>query len=214
METQRSTFTGKTQKETRKHVASGLRRRRFSHPPTRSEENLLFEVQHDWLELRNQTAPQIQQAQLKPNSLVSPIRSHIFDWALVAVTCASVGFTIFFAHNCSLEAPRSRTLIFSDPKRTILALNILSQITIFLLSQLTNGLFENVRWAFASSKRGIPALSFYAMGPSTRYRAVFIIFSIGVMRYLQMQTCPRISPITRDSYWLWSFQKYSTCLHH
>src|SRR5271154_3948401 len=101
------------------------------------------------------------------NEIHSPFRIYLLTWLVAVVTCGSVGFTIYFAYNASLESPLSDWLIFSRPELTILVLSGSSQITIFLLGVFTDGLLENVRWAFASGDDGVSALSALALSPAT-----------------------------------------------
>ena len=44
-----------------------------------------------------------------------------------------------------------------------------------LVTQLTNSVFEIVRWTFVSSERGLPSLSFFALGTSTTYLDLLMI---------------------------------------
>ena len=135
----------------------------------------------------------------------SPLITHLSSWLLCLCTCATVAFTIYFAYNCSLEVPQSPILIFPKPQRTILTLTILSQSTIFLLGQLANSLFETVRWAFASSELGIPALSFFALGSSTSTLGVLMVllnsFKAHPPDFNQQRTSARDGPP------VWGFQR-------
>lgn len=78
-----------------------------------------------------------------------------------------MGFTVFFAYNSSLEHPLSTKLIFDRPEKSILVLNIASQLTIFGLAELTSCVLEAIRWAFACSAAGASAYTFLALSRAT-----------------------------------------------
>jgi len=126
-------------------------------------------------------------------------------WALALLCLALVVFTVYFAYNCSRMHPISRWLLFSKPQRTLLALNILSHSTIFFLGILTDDLFENTRWAFAVSRRGIAALCFLALSPATSYLGVMIL----LLRSISLRlTGLRWGAPSHDSYHFWGIQRY------
>src|SRR5271154_1167236 len=97
----------------------------------------------------------------------SPIRQQTCTLIIACVTAVFMSFTIFFAYNSSMETPVSATLVFSNPERSILALNVLSQVTIFFLHELTTSVLEATRWAFASSASGVSAFAFLSMSRAT-----------------------------------------------
>jgi len=141
------------------------------------------------------------------NSLGSRLYNNGFTMSLALFTFGTVSFTIFFAYNSSLEIPKSQALIFSQPQNTILVVNVFSQASMMLLAQLTDGLFDNVRWAFASSKRGVPALSFFALATATTYLGVFMVLYDGVkMHYLELINNPW--PWRLDGQVFWGSQRY------
>jgi hypothetical protein len=137
----------------------------------------------------------------------APLLDNIWIWLQAVLTCAAVAFTIYFAYNCSLEIPQSQTLIFSQPGNTILTLNILSQITILFLAQLTNSVFESVRWAFVCSQGGMPALSFLALGSSTPYYGVLKALLSGLKAFISNPR--RYSVMSRDSPGVWGTQRFN-----
>jgi hypothetical protein len=142
----------------------------------------------------------------EPNfSIFSSLWNHRAIWLLAVFTCAAVAFTIFFAYNSSLDIPRSQQLIFRSPQRTILALNILSQVTIFLLGLLTDSMFARVRWGFASSGYGISVLSFLALSPSTNYLGVLVLILSSL--HLSKLSWNSKVPFSRDGHCLWGFQR-------
>ena len=99
--------------------------------------------------------------------LDSTFRQFLWTWIVSLIAVAWVGFTICFAYNCTLVNPFLPSLLFSNPKYTLLMLNILSHGTIILLKDLTSSAFEAVRWAFASSKKGVSASSFIGLSRAT-----------------------------------------------
>jgi len=135
----------------------------------------------------------------RKNSFGSSFQSQWITWLLTVLACTSVASTIYFAHNCSHNAPRSQGLIFSKPEKTILTLALLSQLTVFLLGQLINNMFESKRWEFAGSQHGILALNFLALGPSTPSIGVLMI----LFRALKAVNGKRNSQISGDGYVVW-----------
>jgi hypothetical protein len=59
------------------------------------------------------------------------------------------------------------SLVAKNPQNTILILNVLSQVTLFFLSELTKLVLEATRWALACSENGSSALTFLALGQAT-----------------------------------------------
>jgi hypothetical protein len=128
----------------------------------------------------------------------SPLWNQRFTLALACLTAIVMSFTFFFAYNSSLEHPLSAGLIFQRPERSILVLNIASQLTIFCIAELTASTFEAFRWALASSVSGISASTFLALSRATNTAGVvFLLFGKG-KRGLE-----------RDDFRLWGSQRYS-----
>src|SRR5271170_5472202 len=129
----------------------------------------------------------------------SPIRQQTFTLIIACVTAVFMSFTIFFAYNSSMETPVSSILIFSNPERSILALNVLSQLTIFFLHELTTSVLEATRWAFASSASGVSAFAFLSMSRATSI--------VGVLCLL-MGNGPTPYKVEKDGHRLWGGQRY------
>jgi hypothetical protein len=102
-----------------------------------------------------------------PNDFQSPLRKQRSTLILATLTVGCMAFTIFFAYNSSLELPISSKLIFNRPEKSILVLNIASQITIFCLAELTTCVLDAIRWAFACSVSGASAYTFLALSRAT-----------------------------------------------
>jgi len=129
----------------------------------------------------------------------SPIWNQAFTFGIAFVTTAMMAFTIFFAYNGSMDHPVAPLLIFKEPSTSILVLNVLSQLTIFFLSEMTIWVFEGLRWSFASSLTGIPAYTFLALSRATSAVGVlFLLFS------------KNERGVKRDGHRLWGGQRYST----
>ena len=128
--------------------------------------------------------------------LISRMWNQAFTFGLIAITSLVMTLTIFFAYNSSAEHPLSQKLIFANPSINILILNILSQLSIFCLSELTIWVYAAVRWSFASSLSGIPAYTFLALSRATS--------SIGVLALL---IGPNQSGFKRDSHRFWGGQR-------
>ena len=127
----------------------------------------------------------------------SPLVKEQWTLLLALLTAGVMSFTIFFAYNSAMEQPISNHLIFSNPERSILALNILSQITIFLFAELTLAVLEAVRWALACSTNGTAALTFLALSRATN--------AIGVLGILLGNGDKKFG---KDGYRLWAGQRY------
>ena len=116
---------------------------------------------------------------------------------LTGLTTLMMTLTIFFAYNSSAEHPLTHKLIFANPSTNILVLNVLSQLAIFCLSELTTWVFAAVRWSFASSLSGIPAFTFLVLSRATN--------PLGVLALLLGRNDPGFS---RDSHRFWGGQRY------
>lgn len=134
----------------------------------------------------------------------SPIRQQSFTLIVACVTAACLAFTVFFAYNSSMEHPVSTTLIFQNPERSILALNVLSQITIFCLAELTTSVLEATRWAFACGASGASALTFLSLSRATSL--------IGVLCLL-MGNGSTPYKVEKDGHRLWGGQRYYPSIH-
>ena len=97
----------------------------------------------------------------------SPFRRHRFTLLLALLSTISMLVTVLFAYNSSLERPFSEKFVFEKPERTIFMLNVLTQITIFCLAELTSTVFDTIRWVFACSNSGISAPTFLVMSRAT-----------------------------------------------
>jgi hypothetical protein len=80
-----------------------------------------------------------------------------------AVTC----YSIYYTFNTSLSSDPFLHLLGYSPDTTVFTLNLLAQISTIWLSEFTNTICEDVRWSRAGSQKGIPALSFLALGVAT-----------------------------------------------
>jgi hypothetical protein len=109
------------------------------------------------------------------NEFLSPIQKQRSTLLLASLTAGVMAFTIFFAYNSSLEQPISSRLIFSRPERSILLLNIFSQLTIFCLAELTSCVFDALRWTLACSAAGTSAFTFLSLSRATNALGVFCL---------------------------------------
>jgi hypothetical protein len=139
-------------------------------------------------------------SQLYPsrNDFQRPLRQQRYTILISIATAASMSFTIFFAYNSSLELPVAPDLIFERPERTILVLNVASQITIFLLAELISATLEAARWAFACSASGASAYTFLALSRATNL--------VGVLCLLGGHG-PQPKKFERDGHRLWGSQR-------
>ena len=103
------------------------------------------------------------------------LKQRSFPLFLAVLTVVSLAVTIFFAYNCSSPRPISSKLIFKKPANSILALNVLSQITMFCLAELAFCALDVLRWAFASRASGTPAYTFLALSRATNLAGVLCL---------------------------------------
>lgn len=108
--------------------------------------------------------------------LQSMARQSLWTWTQALLSSLWLTFTIIFALNCSVAKPFAVWLLPSRSEDTLLILNVCSQGTVLLLAALTSGAFETVRWTLASSKRGIPVLSFLGLSRATGLPGVLRLF--------------------------------------
>ena len=130
------------------------------------------------------------------NEFQSSIHQQRSTLLLACLTAGFMAFTIFFAYNSSLEHPVSPRLIFSRPERSILLLNIASQLTIFCLAELTSCVLEAIRWAFACSAAGTNAFTFLSLSRATN--------AVGVLCLLLGRSGDQFG---KDGHRLWGGQR-------
>jgi len=127
----------------------------------------------------------------------SRIRSRIIVCGIAFITAICLTATIFFAYNCSLEQPRLPALVAKSPERTILILNVLSQVTLFFLADLTSLVLDATRWALACSTTGTSALTFFILSQATSFLGV-----------LYMSFGSASGRFGRHNHRLWGVQRY------
>ena len=128
----------------------------------------------------------------------STIRKVWVTLTMACITSLFLAFTIFFAYNSSVEQPYWSLFVTQRPERSILILNIASQVTVFCLAELTISVLEAIRWAFASSVSGISGLTFIALSRATNI--------VGTM-YLWAGLGPTPGRIRRDGHKIWAGQR-------
>jgi hypothetical protein len=98
--------------------------------------------------------------------LQSIVRQSYQDFALGACAIPCCFITLVYAYGATLGTPSLRNL-YKDTTVTIFLLWLLSQLSVFLVRQLVSSTFERMRWALASSEKGILITSFLGMSPAT-----------------------------------------------
>ena len=163
---------------------------KFSHPESLAQD-------HERMAADNEG--NVHPSPFPSNSSLSSVRQQWFTIILAYTTATCVLFTLFFAYNSCLDYPVWRGLIFARPERTVWMLNILSQVSIFLLAELTSSIFDITRWALASRDTGIPAYTFLVLSRATSI--------IGVVSLLLARTVstPRYQ---FDGHRFWGIQRY------
>jgi hypothetical protein len=130
----------------------------------------------------------------QPQPLKGKFRQYQTVWLLGLVALTWSSFTMFFAFNISRIQPPVPSLVLPTPQLAILAVNIFSHITIFLLGELVISVFEACRWSLASSSLGISAFSFIIMSRATS--------NLGVLRLVS-----RLKTGSGKSFRLWGMQR-------
>jgi hypothetical protein len=103
----------------------------------------------------------------RPASMPSG-RRHQYPTIMMALaTTFLMSFTIFFAYNSSLQKPMLSLFVSKSPERSILILNIASQISLFALAEMECLIYDAVRWVLASHRSGTPGLTFITLGRAT-----------------------------------------------
>jgi len=97
------------------------------------------------------------------------LRDRLCLSAMVVITGVCLLCTIFFAYNSSVEQPFLPALVAKTPQRTILVLNVISQISLFCLAEMTRLVMDAVRYSLACSATGTSALSFLALSQATHF---------------------------------------------
>jgi hypothetical protein len=128
------------------------------------------------------------------------IRNKFITLVIAIITALCMTCTIFYAYNGSLEEPHIASLVAKTPERTILILNIMSQITLFSLAELTTLAMDATRWSLACSTTGASSLAFLALSRATSF--------LGVL-YLSFGTGEIGAKLERNGHRVWGSQRYS-----
>src|SRR5579871_1904044 len=103
----------------------------------------------------------------------------LITWVVLCTTTVCLAFTVFFAFNSSVEQPFSSLFVTKNPERNILILNASSQITIFLLAELTASVLEVMRWALACRESGTSAITFVGLSRATSFFGALFLLAKG-----------------------------------
>src|SRR5213592_3876402 len=105
----------------------------------------------------------------KSNRLIFRLRSRFITYTMAIITAICITSTIFFAYNSSLEKPLVASLVAKRPARTILVLNVMSQITLLSLAELTTLVMDAIRWALACGATWMSTFTFLALSQATSF---------------------------------------------
>ena len=95
------------------------------------------------------------------------IRNQLTTYVVALVTTLCIVLTVLFTYNSSLETPLITSLIAKSPGRTILILNVLSQLTLFALWGLTTLTMDVTKWVLATGTKGTSGLTFLVLSKAT-----------------------------------------------
>lgn len=138
----------------------------------------------------------------KPVLSNARLRSRVIIFIVAFLTALSLIATNFFAYNSSLPQPTLPSLLPKTPSRTILILNVLSQITFFFLAEFTSQVLDATRWALACSHTGTSALTFLILSQATSVMgALYLSFGNNKMGRGRFE---------RQKHRLWGGQRYLT----
>ena len=94
----------------------------------------------------------------------SRFRHHIYLLLLLIVTSAITFYTMFFVYNASISTNPNLSQLPLSSDLAIFRITILTQITVILLTELTNLTTEKYRWSRVCSHRGMSFFSFLSFG--------------------------------------------------
>lgn len=97
-------------------------------------------------------------------------KQYLLYCLLFILTALVVTATIVLAFLSSSAHP---VIIFLNPQKTILALNVGSTISVILIGELLTGASDNLRWIFAASPNGVGIATFLILGRATGLFGVF-----------------------------------------
>jgi hypothetical protein len=136
----------------------------------------------------------------KPKLMAFKLCNRVITFGVAIITAICMMATIVFSYNSSLEEPRLPSLVAKSPQRTILILNVMSQVTLFFLAELTTLVMEATRWALACSGSGTSALTFLTLSHATSLLGVF---------YLSFRNSMRGGRVPRNQHRVWGAQRYT-----
>ena len=126
------------------------------------------------------------------------IRNQGVALVVAFITAILLAFTIFFSYNSSLQQPYLSLFVSKKPERSILILNVASQVTLFALAELTSSVFDSIRWALACHGTGTTALTFITLSRATSF--------IGSL-YLSMGKNRVPGSFPRNDHRVWGIQR-------
>jgi hypothetical protein len=94
----------------------------------------------------------------------SRYRHHIYLLLLLGGTSAITPYTIFFVYNASISTNPNLSQLPLSSDLAVFRITILTQITVILLTELTNLATEKYRWSRACSHQGMSFFSFLSFG--------------------------------------------------
>jgi len=103
-------------------------------------------------------------------------RRYLHSCSLAIVSTAVTCYSVYYTFNASLSSDPLLHLLWYSPNATTATLNLLTQMSTILLSELTNTICEDLRWSRAGRKKGISLLSFLALGIFTVCPSLYLSF--------------------------------------
>jgi len=93
-------------------------------------------------------------------------RNYFYLIALSVITTVTTCYTVYYAYNATLAPNPNLTLLWPSPDTTIFTVNLLAQITVILLTELTNVACNHYRWGRVALPKGMTLPTFLALGVS------------------------------------------------
>lgn len=115
-------------------------------------------------------------------------RAFYYSGFLVALSTAVTSWSVFYAYNASISSSPFVLLLWNSSDTPIFTINLLTQISTLLLTELTYEVCEILRWSRASGRGGLSLLSFLALGRSTPPAALFSLAAPGLLNHWSFLT--------------------------
>jgi hypothetical protein len=119
---------------------------------------------------------------------LSRFRHNIYLLFLLIVTSAITIYTVYFVYNASISSNSNTDRLPPSSDSAIFQISILTQITVILLTELTNLATDKYRWSGVCSHRGLSFLSFLSFGSISPQSLILLV---GITIWSIVRPCSR-----------------------